>query len=63
MASLESSDLCASELNLSVDSENCLDELEELNESDLATINGGFFVEIIIAYNIGYFILTAPKAY
>lgn len=38
MSSIKISDLCASKSNLSVDSESFLDEL---NESDLATIKGG----------------------
>jgi bacteriocin-like protein len=50
MASIKISDLCPSEFNLSVDSESFLDEL---SESDLATINGGFpFLLVALLFTI-----------
>jgi len=47
MASIKISDLCASEFNLSVDSESFLDEL---SERDLATIKGGISPYLIAAF-------------
>jgi bacteriocin-like protein len=63
MASMKNSDLCHSGFDLFVDSESFLDKsesnLEELSESELATINGGvrpLIREAQLAY-------TAYKAY
>ena len=45
MARIQITDLCPSDFDLSVDSENFLDEL---NESDLSTINGGALFRVVI---------------
>jgi lactobin A/cerein 7B family class IIb bacteriocin len=56
MASIKICDLCSSEFNLSADSESFLDEL---NESDLASINGGIIPFLVI----GILLLSTTKAY
>ena len=60
MASLKIRDLRPFELNLSVGSEH---SLEELSDSDLMSINGGFFIEYNLLFLTGVLMLTASKAY
>ncbi len=57
MASIKICDLCSSEFNLSADSESFLDEL---NESDLASINGGILIPLLI---VGILLLSTTNAY
>jgi bacteriocin-like protein len=56
MASIKIYDLCSSEFNLSVDSESFL---EELSESDLATIKGGIF---LLIFNIACLMYMSSPA-
>ncbi len=49
MARIQITDLCPSDFDLSVDSESFLDEL---NESDLSSINGGSLSRVVIALTL-----------
>jgi hypothetical protein len=49
MARIQITDLCPSDFDWSVDSESFLDEL---NESDLSTINGGSLFRVVIGVTL-----------